>query len=209
MNLHHADKADWENQAPDTWNFWQRIAAPTKGIIAPANIVSLIGAGVAFYGIHLMWRGSIIPGIIAVLIGRVADILDGVIADHTKTKSPFGEGFDATIDKIIILLVLEVIYWQGLLPWPVLVALVLSSVYNMLIGFYAGWIKKIKVHPSQSGKLSSVFAWVAILLLILANQLKNDFYADIFKIVGYICFVIFLGGALISSYGYTKMLLKR
>jgi phosphatidylglycerophosphate synthase len=209
MNLHRADRADWETVSPDNRNGWQRLAARTMGIVAPANIVSLLGAAIAFYGIHLMWKGSITVGVITLLIGRTADILDGVVADYTKTKSPFGEGFDATVDKVIILLVLVVIYWQSLLPWPVLFCLIAFNLYNALLGFYAGWIKKIGSHPSKSGKLSSVFAWLAIVLLILGTQTKDTSPMIGIKLAGYVCLAAFIVGAIVSSYGYTKTALMR
>jgi phosphatidylglycerophosphate synthase len=204
MNLHHADKADWETVPSDEWNGWQRLAARTGGIVAPANFISLVGAIVAFYGIHLIWVGQVIAGAIVLVLGRVSDILDGMVADHTRTKSPFGEGFDATLDKVVILLSLVVIFWQSLLPWPVFLTLVFFNAYNAIIGYYGNWMKKSGSHPSRSGKLSSAFAWIAIGSLVAATQITARPWHEILVAVGIASFIVYLPLAANSSYSYTK-----
>src|SRR5260370_1427998 len=113
MNLHHADKPDWEKQPPDSWNVWQRLAARTQGVITPANFVSLAGVAMVITGLVLITVNSVLLGTLLVIIGRMADILDGIVAEMTHTKSPLGELIDATIDKMILLAAIVVLALDG------------------------------------------------------------------------------------------------
>src|SRR4051794_15939162 len=102
LDLHHASEADWKRLPAAERNSWQRLAARTQGIVTPANLISLGGAAVVFYGLYLIAHSQIVTGILTVLAGRAADIIDGYIAHRTGTKSPLGEAVDVTIDKITI-----------------------------------------------------------------------------------------------------------
>lgn len=166
MNLHRASKqADWESVTPAQRNGFQRIAAATKGIVSPANIITVIGLGIVIYGLVALFHGEYLVGLIALIAGRLLDIVDGVVADATKTKSLVGELFDAAADKIGTLLTIIVLFVGMIADWWVLVALLIPQVVIPLVIFYKKQ-KGIGVHPTRPGKLSMAATWVGIAGLI-------------------------------------------
>jgi phosphatidylglycerophosphate synthase len=197
MNLHRADLPDWEKVPPPNRNGWQRLAARTNGVLAPANLISIVGALMAIWGLYRLTRGHILLGVSLILIGRAADILDGMIADLTKTKSPLGEAVDAAIDKIIIFVVAIVLIRQNLVPSNVGIVILLISAYISLLSLYTRWRKR-KLHPSLLGKLSTAFAWIALALYLLVNPLWP----------AAICFGLFLVTSLVAAVGYTKQVYR-
>lgn len=166
MNLHRASKkADWEVVAPSQRNFFQSLAASTNGFVSPANIITVIGLGVVIYGLFALLNGDYLVGLIALVGGRLLDIVDGVVAEATKTKSSLGELFDAAADKIGTLLTIIVLFVIAIADWWVLVALLIPQVVIPLLIFYKKQ-KGIGVHPTRPGKLSMAATWVGIAGLI-------------------------------------------
>jgi len=206
MNLHHADRPDWETVSPAEWNVWQRLAARTKGIAAPANLVSLIGATIVLYGLYLVSINRVIWGIAAILTGRCADILDGMTAEATGTKSPLGEAIDATIDKIIAFGAMATLAVGGFIPWPVAIVLLLLAAYGSAEGIYFKRSGK-KVHPSRLGKLTTVATWSTIALYTLihyyADSLSHEAHLWL-NVLAAIDFSISVIGTLISMGGYAN-----
>lgn len=152
---------------PKDYNIAQKIAVKTKGIITPGNAVTLIGFLIVLYGLFLLIKQEILLGAVALAIGRMFDILDGVIADATKTKNDIGEFFDATVDKISTLLTIGVIFATQANLWLALALLILPHVFISLIVVYKR-SKNKKLHPTRIGKISMALAWVTILGLVVA-----------------------------------------
>jgi phosphatidylglycerophosphate synthase len=95
------------------------------------------------------------------------DILDGVIADATKTKNDIGEFFDATVDKASTALTIGVIFATQASLWPILLLLILPHVFISLIVLHKRSRGK-KLHPTRIGKISMALAWSTILGLVIA-----------------------------------------
>jgi len=174
MNLHRTTgKADWEKVKPADRNVFQKASAATHGFASPANIITVIGLGIVVYGLALVLRGDYWLGLILLALGRLLDIVDGVVAESTGTKSPLGELFDAAADKIGTILTILALIVAGITYWWVIVALILPQVIIPLVALYKKR-KHAKIHPTRQGKLSMASAWVGIVGLLVVKAL-NDF----------------------------------
>lgn len=209
MNLHRATRSDWSELSPQERNLWQRLAVASSGVVTPANIVTIIGAGLVLYGLLLLYRNHLTVGIILVLLGRLADILDGMVAEATKTKSPLGEALDATIDKILIILSLWVLLDRHLLPAVVIWVMLVHAVYVIAVSYISRQLKTY-LHPSLSGKLGAVFQWACVGAYLLVDILKQHSTSSTVPLyVGRLCFILFVVLAVWSSYTYTKYVYYR
>ncbi|MDN5275842.1 MAG: CDP-diacylglycerol--glycerol-3-phosphate3-phosphatidyltransferase [Candidatus Saccharibacteria bacterium] len=177
MNLHRADKRpEWESISSDQWNYWQKVAASTHSIVTPANIISVIGLALVLYGLGLLFVQAYIPALILLVVGRLLDLVDGIVAHATGTKSPLGEIMDASIDKIGTLLTILCLAVLQIAPWWVLLALFLPHLIISAIVF-AGRSRNVKLHPSRIGKLSMAVAWVVLTALLLIKAVGLEWPA--------------------------------
>lgn len=167
MNLHRTTgKPDWETIRVSDRTFIQNIAAATKGVVTPPNIISVIGLGLVIYGLAALFQGQYLFGIILLAVGRLLDIADGLVADVTGTKSPIGELTDATIDKIGTLLTIITLVIVGIAPlWLITLLLVPQLAISSVILYKRH--KGTTVHPTLVGKLSMALVWAAITGLLL------------------------------------------
>jgi len=173
MNLHRADKKpEWESVSPSKWTSLQKLAATTHGVGTLANAITLVGLLLVIGGVYELftmqywWAFALLAG------GRLLDIADGLAAEATHTKSPLGEAFDASADKVGTLLTLVGLLVTGVAAWWVIALLVLPQVVIALTSFYKAH-RNIRVHPSRAGKLSMLFAWLSIIGIVAAAALKG------------------------------------
>ena len=173
MKLHRAArKPDWLKRPAKDYSGWQQLAKRSHGYITPANIISVVGFGLVLYGLWLILQQHILPGIVAVGVGRLCDIADGYVAEKTGTKSPIGESLDAGLDKLATLLGLLALGIAHIAPWWVLGLLALPHL--VITAMSAVAIKRHKrLHPSRSGKLSMAFGWLGLGSLLLAALGKS------------------------------------
>ena len=180
MNLHRSDsKPDWANIKPADMNAWQKLSAKSNGILTPGNIISVIGFGLVIYGLTCLLNENYMRGLVFVLVGRAADVLDGWASETTQTKSPLGEIMDASIDKLGVLFTFIALFIAGIAPYWVLALLVAPQLINTVVGLKAFRSNK-RIHPSKSGKLSMAALLVSLLafMLIKAVPLTNNLYLD-------------------------------
>jgi phosphatidylglycerophosphate synthase len=173
MNLHRTSgSADWEVVSRKSHNFFQKLAVKTRGWITPANLISVLGLGLVFFGLLAIVYQQVWWGLGMIVIGRLLDIVDGVVADFTGTKSPLGEKFDAIIDKAGTLLTIIVLLLLGTVNWWLIVALALPQIATAILIVYKK-SRGIGVHPTPAGKLSMAFVWIGIvgLLAMMASEL--------------------------------------
>ncbi len=134
MSLHQTTgKPDWADMPKANYNYWQRIAAYSSGIITPGNIITLVGIALVAVGLSEVYRHQYAVGIVALIVGRLADLLDGLVAEKTRTKSPLGEILDASIDKISTVLTVVILYALNVAAGWQLLALLLPHIIIMLI----------------------------------------------------------------------------
>ena len=173
MNLHRTSGVpDWELVAPNARNGFQAIAAATRGIITPANVITSIGLMLVCAGLVALMNQLYWEGLGLLVIGRLLDVVDGIVAEATLTKSPLGEIFDAVADKVGTLLTIIVLFAAAISYWWVLVALLVPQAIIPLFILYKKQ-KGITVHPTRIGKLSMAAAWVGIAGLLLAKALGD------------------------------------
>jgi phosphatidylglycerophosphate synthase len=169
MQLHRTTgKADWLAIPPDSYTMWQRLAARTLGIATPSNVVTIVGFALVLIGLQEILNRHYLSATILLAIGRICDILDGWLAELTRTKSPLGELLDAAIDKILTILTVATFLAAHIAPAWVLVALVTPHILIVLI-LLAWRIRKRVLHPSLVGKLSMAGVWLSLLIYALAQ----------------------------------------
>jgi phosphatidylglycerophosphate synthase len=204
MDLHRSLRSDWSNITPQERNIWQRLAAASYGVFTPGNVISVVGGITVIYGLYLFYKNQLIDGCGAIVIGRLCDLLDGLVAEHTKTKSPLGEFVDATVDKILIVLALFVLVNLGLIPLLVGTVLFIHACYMIGIAAVAR-IKRISIHPSASGKYATAFEWVCASLYILEKIVRSsNGSARYITSAAEVCFVGFILSGLWSLTNYTR-----
>jgi phosphatidylglycerophosphate synthase len=160
--LHRVGKRpDWDRRPRRRWNIWQRIAGNTGGWLTLGNLLTFIGLILVLIGLANLWRGAYGWALAYITVGRVCDLLDGWLANRTRTKSPLGELLDASVDKLETGLTLIVLVGAGLLPWPAAVLTLLPQLVITRQSFRAWRVGK-RLHPSRSGKLAMALVWVAL-----------------------------------------------
>ncbi len=174
MSLHRAStKPDWELVPPTERSVFQRAAAATHGIIAPANIVTAVGFGMVLYGLWLITLEAYLSGVMFLAAGRVLDVVDGAVAEATKTKSPLGEMLDAVVDKTSTLIAVIVLLAVGTIPWWVVA--VLSLPQFIITGVIAYKKRRhVSTHPTRQGKLSMATAWIGIVGLVVSAGVDDS-----------------------------------
>ena len=144
----------------------QKVADVTNGVMTAGNMVTFLGFLVVLAGLQQILLHHYLAGAAALVIGRIADIADGWLADKTHTKSPLGELLDASTDKIVTLLTIVVLYVSHTAAWWVLAVLVLPHLIILAVT-YRTVRRGGRLHPSHAGKLSMAFAWISLTGLVL------------------------------------------
>jgi phosphatidylglycerophosphate synthase len=167
MQLHRTTgKPDWLAVPPVSRNMWQRVAVRTHGIGTPSNAVTLVGFVLVLIGLQQILTQHYLLGTVLLVTGRLCDILDGWVAELTRTKSPLGELLDAAIDKILTILTVAIFFAAHIAPAWVLIALVTPHILIAII--ILGWrIHKVAFHPSLVGKLSMAGVWLSLVVYAL------------------------------------------
>ena len=171
MDLHRTTgKPDWEEVSPSKRTAIQKLAFASRGIITPPNLITLIGLIIVMYGLVALLQQLFWTGLIALAVGRLLDVLDGLVAQKTGTKSPLGELLDATVDKIGTVLTFVVLYIGGISFWWLITILLLPQVIIPFVILYKR-TRNIQIHPTRAGKLSMATLWVSLVGLILIKAL--------------------------------------
>lgn len=203
MNLHRTQKKpDWEYVAERDRTLLQRIAYKTHGVVTPANLITLVGVFTVILGLILFSIDRSCLGIVLIVFGRIMDIIDGMIADWTKTKSPLGEFMDASADKILLLVVLGFAYLLNTMPLWV-IALILMLTFLVVSVSFTARLKNVELHPSRTGKYATAILWLAIIAFIVSDGMK-DLY-----LLAIVTAVVGLGMSSVSLYQYSKQLRLR
>jgi len=174
MNLHRTDKKpQWERTAESERTVWQRIAYKTHGVVTPANLVSLTGLALTMSGLQDFKKGNKQRATAKIILGRACDIADGLVAEHTKTKSPFGEAVDATVDKISMAHGLYVLSETDTLPVFATASFFTQNIVNTAATAIA---KKrgVELHPSAEGKITTLLQWAAIGGYVIDSALHDQ-----------------------------------
>lgn len=168
MQLHRAqEKPDWEVVLPEHRNGWQRVAARTRGVITPANGITIVGCVIVLIGLWCLYIEAYWWSAFLFVIGRLFDVADGYVAELTKTKSPFGELLDAGVDKFITIGVVIALGILQLASWWLIGIIAVPQIVIAAISYRARR-RKVHLHPSRLGKYSMALVWCGFSLLIMA-----------------------------------------
>jgi cardiolipin synthase len=173
MNLHRSsNQPDWDIITESDRTSIQRLAKATNGLVTPPNIITVLGLGIVVVGLLFIVNQDYWTGLVLVAIGRLLDIVDGIVADKTGTKSSVGEIFDSAADKTGTIFTVIAIIIAGITEWWIIAALLIPQIIIPLVSYYK---KKTGngVHPTRTGKISMALAWVGIVGLLLVTAIGS------------------------------------
>lgn len=208
MKLHYAgSSSDWDAIALDKRTSWQRLASRTHGVITLGNTISLLGLILVLVGLFVMpSSGKFGLGLGLLVAGRVADILDGTVADRTGTKGPVGEAIDASFDKIAAIAVLVSFVYHDWLPIVPLLCVAVQVVAGSILAFTAR-VRHIQLHSSKVGKIATVGAWAVLFVFPIAANADRTGSHGIYIVltaIGYIFTALFALLTWSATVGYFR-----
>lgn len=172
MDLHHTSgRPDWATVPSAERTNWQRMAARTGGAITPGNIITAVGFILVLIGLVGILRHAYWWGFALIVLGRLCDILDGLAAEATGTKSPLGEALDVACDKAGSILSFGALLLAHVISWPVAALLLLPNLSIIAFTRLAAR-RHTKLHPARSGKLAMAATWAALICFLLATALR-------------------------------------
>lgn len=154
FDLHRPEggRADWENTPPEQWNRFQRLAAMTHGVATPANVLDIGAMCLLEDGLQDFKRGEHVTGGLKLLGSIAEDAINGLVADRTGTKSPFGEFVDVATD-VHKSARLSTLVNDGFIPVWVAGAITVRKAAN--IGAIAVAKRRgVPIHTTKEGKLA-------------------------------------------------------
>ncbi len=202
MDLHRRRKRpDWEYVIDNERNIYQKIAFSTKGVITPANVCTLTGLAMVLYGCWFILEDRILLGTILIGIGRAIDLVDGLVADRSGTKSYVGEAFDSIADKLTALAVFIVFWVAGImLAWQIIVFLLLQII-NSFVTVRSKLINAT-IHTSPTGKKASFTMWLTVGLYALAFVITPGMFEFTVTVLAHVSFAVSVYLGVIASIGY-------
>ncbi|MBW3568697.1 CDP-alcohol phosphatidyltransferase family protein [Candidatus Parcubacteria bacterium] len=202
MNLHTpGEQADWDLIRPSERNGWQKLASATGGLVTASNILSAVGLILVVFGLFEITSANYINGSLLIAAGRAFDLLDGYVAEITKTKSSLGEMIDATVDKFEIFAALAAIAIAGILPPLVIAVMIFISAWASVAALVAR-IRSIEIHPSLIGKQATAAIWLSIILFLFTNAF--DELSGLISVLAYTSFALFAILGYLSAAQYSK-----
>jgi phosphatidylglycerophosphate synthase/diacylglycerol kinase family enzyme len=204
VKMHYPqDKPDWEYSNKQTLTRWQSFAMASHGIVTPANIVSVLGLILVVIGCVYIYAGHLEIGTLAILFGRFMDLIDGIVAEKTKTKSPFGEIVDTTCDKLTIFALVITAYATSALSGVLLTILFLHHASTALFSLF--FARRYNIHTTKLGKQAMFVSWVVI-ISSLGVQAYDFMYGNVIVYVLTAVYAIF---ATLAAYSYYAELQKK
>jgi phosphatidylglycerophosphate synthase len=204
IRLHRAGKkADWAKVSRRRWNMWQQLAGNSAGVLTLGNTLTVAGFCLVIWGLAMAISEMYWSAFVFIGAGRICDLLDGWLADRTKTKSPLGELLDSTADKLETAIALAVLTFTGLLPLPAAGLIFLPQSAIALLAF-ARWLQGRRLQPTRPGKVGMAVVWLGLGLFILAAA--TDWMPALVVVLAYICCAIsaILAVAVLSGYSRPK-----
>lgn len=203
MNLHTPRrKPDWEQKDASKINRWQRLAVASNGIITPGNLISISGVILVAIGAIRLYNGNWVLGLGLVVIGRVADLVDGYVAETTRTKSRLGEIVDTSCDKVGVFVLAITAVSAHLVPLLTLALIVAYNIYMAAFGIV--WGRRYYLHTNRFGKNTMFVSWLAIITAIIHAELPNNLTLTLSLLFA----AIFVAVALVATYSYGQDLRK-
>ena len=144
-----------------------------KDIFTVPNLISVTGAALVMHGSEKIDTAE---GLAECAVGRLADVLDGIVARMTGQTSNTGAALDATTDKIVMAKILYEINKKGLAPKHVLGIVATLNLINAGATGIANLRsdEKGETRPTKSGKLAMAGETVTLISYIAAHVAEQD-----------------------------------
>ena len=193
-----------------------REASPTvrkvaKDVLTVPNLISVAGAALAIHGSEKI---NTAEGLAECAVGRLADVLDGIVARMTGQTSNTGAALDATTDKIVMAKILYEMNKKELAPKYVLgTVAVLNSINAVATGIANLRSKeKAETRPTKSGKVGLAMETAALVAYAAAEladkRTDNPKPAKLLRKLGAGAFAASLPFATHATYTYIKRAIK-
>lgn len=139
-----------------------------KDVFTIPNLISVTGAALAIHGSEKIDTAE---GLAECAVGRLADVLDGIVARMTGQTSNTGAALDATTDKIVMAKILYKMNKKGLAPKHVLgTVAVLNSINAAATGIAnLRSDEKAETRPTKSGKVGLAMETAALVAYAAAE----------------------------------------
>ena len=177
-----------------------------KDVFTIPNFISVAGATLAIHGSKKI---DTVEGLAECAVGRLADVLDGIVARMTGQTSNFGAALDAITDKIVMAKFLYELYEKEMVPKKVLDTVAVLNLINAAATGIANLRsdEKGETRPTKSGKLAMAGETVTLISYIaahIAEQDKNPKLAKILRKLGAGAFAASLPFAAHATCTYIK-----
>ena len=185
FDLHRAGKIpEWDLCAPEERNLAQRVAAKTKGVVTPGNILTVGGGALFLGGLYEFSQGKKALGFGMMFAGGIADWVDGKAAAWSKTKSALGEALDASFDKIKMGAALLVLGTTEVVPVLPAVLVGAQNVANIALTGIAK-SRGNEIHPDKVNKFNAAAQGFGLGALVLADVISPGIAQTTAEIIGY------------------------
>ncbi len=206
--MHRAGKvADWETIEPHRWSKSQKLAAATGGVVTPGNILSVVGGVFVAAGLIDVYQGKKTRrGVWKIGIGRAIDVIDGIVADRTETKSPIGEAVDATIDKLAMAGIVAVFAKKNIISKRTAWHIITQNAANVAITGVARALD-IDIHASAAGKQAMLLQGMTLGfngLAAAAEEESETYKANQLRLIANICEIGAAGMGARATAGYVR-----
>ena len=139
-----------------------------KDVFTIPNLISVTGAALAIHGSEKIDTAE---GLAECAVGRLADVLDGIVARMTGQTSNTGAALDATTDKIVMAKVLYEMHKKGSAPEKVLNTVAVLNLINAIATGIANLRsdEKAETRPTKSGKVGLAMETAALVTYAAAE----------------------------------------
>ena len=178
-----------------------------KDVFTIPNLISVTGAALVMHGSEKIDTAE---GLAECAVGRLADVLDGIVARMTGQTSNTGAALDATTDKIVMAKILYEMNKKGLAPKHVLgTVAVLNSINAAATGIAnLRSDEKAETRPTKSGKVGLAMETAALVAYAAAElvdkRTDNPKPAEILRKLGAGAFAASLPFAVHATHTYIK-----
>lgn len=105
-----------------------------------------------------------------VIVAGASDAADGLLARRLNASSTLGGILDAVADKLLTLMVLVVLYREGVLDWPLVLLLLARDIAVGLLALFAmlrraGWAAR-RARSRPLGKVATLVIFATLVALL-------------------------------------------
>jgi len=136
------------------------------------NLLTLIRLALVPMMGYFLLGGEYGLALIVFLIAAVTDLVDGVIARHFNLASALGATLDPVADKLNMFVATLLLYWNGLVPIWLAIAIVLRDVVIIAGALaYRFTLGRVEMAPTSLSK-ANTFIEFAVLLAVMASAAR-------------------------------------